>query len=108
MRQPHSVAFYSVVRVCGRRGNAVAGNGRRSAGIRAVLPFKFRSFILELGAAVTPGGNGIVIYRGFKAIATLSRADAESLSERDQMAIRKAFDTWGAAFDNAGWTARPK
>lgn len=77
-------------------------------GFERSLPFKFRSFILELGAAVTPGGTGIVIYRGFKAIATLSRADAESLSERDQMAIRKAFDTWGAAFDNAGWTARPK
>jgi hypothetical protein len=44
------------------------------------LPYKFRSFLIELGAAVTPGGNGIVIYRGFKAIATLSRADAENLS----------------------------
>jgi hypothetical protein len=33
------------------------------------LPYKFRSFLIELGAAVTPGGNGIVIHRGFKAIA---------------------------------------
>lgn len=77
-------------------------------GFEQSLPFKFRSFIVELGAAVTPGGNGIVIYRGFKAIATLSRADAERLSEGDQMAIRKAFNTWGAAFDNAAWTARPR
>ena len=77
-------------------------------GFERSLPFKFRSFIVELGAAVTPGGNGIVIYRGFRAIATLSRADAERLSERDQTSIRKAFDTWGIAFEGAGWTARSK
>jgi hypothetical protein len=77
-------------------------------GFERSLPFKFRSFMVELGAAVTPGGNGIVIYRGFKAIATLSRADAENLSEADQMAIRKAYNTWGAAFDITGWEARPK
>ena len=76
-------------------------------GFEQSLPFKFRSFMMELGAAVTPGGNGIVIYRGFKAIATLSRADAEQLSEGDQMAIRKAFNTWGAAFSNAAWTSGP-
>jgi hypothetical protein len=44
------------------------------------LPYKFKSFMLEPGAAVTPGGNGMVIYRGFKAIATLTRADAENLT----------------------------
>ena len=77
-------------------------------GFERSLPFKFRSFIVELGAAVTPGGNGIVIYRGFKAFATLSRADAERLSERDQTSIRKAFDTWGTSFEGVGWSARSK
>jgi hypothetical protein len=59
------------------------------------LPYKFRSFLRELGAAVTRGGNGIVLYRGFKAIATLSRADAENLSPADETALRKAFQQWG-------------
>jgi hypothetical protein len=59
------------------------------------LPYKFRSFMIELGAAVTPGGNGIVLYRGFKPIATLSRADAENLSPADETALRKAFQRWG-------------
>ena len=77
-------------------------------GFERSLPFKFRSFIVELGAAVTPGGNGIVIYRGFKAIATLSRADAERLSESDQTSIRKAFDTWGTSFEDTGWAGRSK
>jgi hypothetical protein len=77
-------------------------------GFERSLPFKFRSFMVELGAAVTPGGNGIVIYRGFKAIATLSRADAEALSEADQMAIRKAFNTWGADSGNVSWATPQK
>jgi hypothetical protein len=59
------------------------------------LPYKFRSFLIELGAAVTPGGNGIVLYRGFKPIATLSRADAENLSPADETALRAAFERWG-------------
>ena len=59
------------------------------------LPYRFRSFMIELGAAVTPGGNGIVIYRGFKAIATLTRADAETLSQADEAALRNAFQRWG-------------
>ena len=59
------------------------------------LPYKFRSFLVELGAAVTPGGNGIVVYRNFKPIATLTRADAESLSPADETALRKAFHRWG-------------
>jgi hypothetical protein len=37
------------------------------------LPYRFRSFIIELGAAVTAGGNGIVIYRGFKPIGLMPR-----------------------------------
>ncbi|MFM9848916.1 MAG: hypothetical protein ACKVP3_17335 [Hyphomicrobiaceae bacterium] len=59
------------------------------------LPYKFRSFIVELGAAVTPGGSGIVIYRGFKPIATLTRADAENLSSGGETALRNAFRKWG-------------
>ena len=55
--------------------------------------------MVELGAAVTPGGNGIVIYRGFKAIATLSRADAEHLSE----AIRWPYARRSI---RGGWPAR--
>lgn len=77
-------------------------------GFERSLPFKFRSFMVELGAAVTPGGNGIVIYRGFKAIATLSRAEADNLSEADQMAIRKAFNAWGAASGNVSWATPQK
>ena len=60
------------------------------------LPYKFRSFLVELGAAVTPGGNGIVVYRGFKPIATLTRAEAESLSQANETVLRKAFQRWGA------------
>ncbi len=59
------------------------------------LPYKFRSFMIELGAAVTTGGSGIVIYRGFRPIATLTRADAENLSPADETALRKAFERWG-------------
>ena len=59
------------------------------------LPYKFRSFMIELGAAVTSGGNGIVIYRGFKAIATLTRADAANLSPADETALRNALQRWG-------------
>lgn len=77
------------------------------AGFERSLPYKFRALLVELGAAVTPGGNGIVIYRGFKAIATLSYADAENLSEGDQMAIRKAFNTWGETC-GVGWSAPRK
>jgi hypothetical protein len=55
------------------------------------LPYEFRSLLIELGAVVTPGGEGIVVYRGFKAVATLSRTDAESLSLEDQAALRRAF-----------------
>ena len=65
------------------------------------LPYKFRSFLVELGAAVTPGGNGIVIYRGFKPIATLTRADAENLSPADETALRNAFHRWG----NKNWVS---
>ena len=72
------------------------------------MPYKFRAFMVELGAAVTPGGNGIVIYRGFKVIATLSRGDAENLSEGDQMAIRTAFNTWGDASGSVGWSTPQK
>ena len=60
------------------------------------LPYKFRSFLVELGAAVTPGGNGIVVYRGFKPIATLTRADAENLSPAEETALRSAFQRWGS------------
>lgn len=77
-------------------------------GFERSLPYKFRAFMVELGAAVAAGGNGIVIYRGFKAIATLSRADAENLSEGDQMAIRKAYNTWGSDTGSRSWTARTK
>jgi hypothetical protein len=38
------------------------------------LPYRFRSLLVELGAVVTTGGQGIVIYKGFKVVATLSRA----------------------------------
>lgn len=31
------------------------------------LPHRFRSLLVELDAVATPGGNGIVIYRGFNA-----------------------------------------
>jgi hypothetical protein len=79
-----------------------------SAGFERSLPFKFRAFLLELGAAVTPGGNGIVIYRGFKAIATLSRSDAENLSEAEQMAIRKAFNAWGDRTGTMSWSSPHK
>jgi hypothetical protein len=58
------------------------------------LPYKFRSFMIELGAVVTPGGGGIVIYRGFKPIATLTRADAENLSPASKKALRDAFRKW--------------
>jgi hypothetical protein len=58
------------------------------------LPYKFRSFMVELGAVVTPGGGGIVIYRGFKPIATLTRADAENLSPASKKALRDAFRKW--------------
>ena len=47
--------------------------------------------MIELGAVVTPGGEGIVVYRGFKAVATLSRTDAESLCPEDEAALRIAF-----------------
>ena len=36
-----------------------------------------------------------MIYRGFKAIATLTRADAENLSPADETALRNAFQRWG-------------
>jgi hypothetical protein len=55
------------------------------------LPYKFRSFMIELGAVVTPGGEGIVVYRGFKVVATLSRKDAESLCPEDEAALRIGF-----------------
>ena len=60
------------------------------------LPYKFRSFLIELGAVVVPGGNGIVVYRGFKPIATLTRADAENLSLSGETALRTAFERWGS------------
>ena len=60
------------------------------------LPYKFRSFLVELGAVVTPGGKGIVVYRGFKPIATLTRGDAENLSPAEETALRKAFQRWGS------------
>jgi hypothetical protein len=59
------------------------------------LPYKFRSFMIELGAGVMPGGGGIVVYRGFKAIATLTLADAENLSPAGERALRNAFRRWG-------------
>ena len=55
------------------------------------LPYEFRSLLIELGAVVTPGAEGIIVYRGFKPIATLSRADAEDLSPEDEAALRSAF-----------------
>ena len=60
------------------------------------LPYKFRSFVNELGAVVTPGGAGILVYRGFKPIATLTRADAENLSPAEESALRNAFQRWGS------------
>ena len=67
------------------------------------LPYRFRNFLLELGAAVTPGGNGIVVYRGFKPIASLTRADAENLSPADETALRSAFHCWGSKnWESAG------
>ena len=44
-------------------------------------------------SAQTPGGQGIVVYKGFK-VATLSRADAEVLSPQDEKALRRAFNRW--------------
>lgn len=58
------------------------------------LPYRFRGLLVELGAVVTPGGEGIIVYRGFKAVATLSRADAEGLSPADEAALRSAFKRW--------------
>ena len=58
------------------------------------LPYRFRSLLVDLGAVVTPGGQGIVVYKGFKVVATLSRADAESLSHQDEQALRRAFNRW--------------
>ena len=55
------------------------------------LPYRFRSLLVDLGAVVTPGGQGIVVYKGFKVVATLSRADAESLSTQYEEALRRAF-----------------
>ena len=55
------------------------------------LPYEFRSLLIELGAVVTPGGEGIIIYRGFKPVATLSRADVEGLSREEEAALRSAF-----------------
>jgi hypothetical protein len=52
--------------------------------------------MIELGAAVTISGSRIVIYRGFKPIATLTRVDAENLSQADEAALRKAFQQWGS------------
>ena len=52
----------------------------------------FRSLLVDLGAVVTPGDQGIVVYKGFKVVATLSRADAEVLSPQDEKALRRAFN----------------
>src|SRR5688572_27107041 len=59
------------------------------------LPYRFRSLLFDLGAVVTPGGQGIVVYKGFKMVATLSRGDAESLSPQDEQALRRAFRIGG-------------
>ena len=56
------------------------------------LPYRFRRLSVELGAVVTPGDQGIVIYNGFKVVATLSRVDAEVLSPQDEKALRRAFN----------------
>ena len=81
--------------VAGKTGMQMPATDGDPYSFERSLPYKFRSFMIELGAAVTPGGNGIVVYRGFKAIATLSRADAENLSSADEMALRDAFQRWG-------------
>ena len=58
------------------------------------LPYQFRTLLIELGAVVTPGGQGIILYRGFKPVATLSKADAERLSPEDEANLRNAFKRW--------------
>jgi hypothetical protein len=55
------------------------------------LPYQFRTLLIEIGAVVTPGGQGIILYRGFKPVATLSKADAERLSPEDEANLRNAF-----------------
>ncbi len=58
------------------------------------LPYQFRTLLIEIGAVVTPGGQGIILYRGFKPVATLSKADAERLSPEDEANLRNAFKRW--------------
>jgi hypothetical protein len=60
------------------------------------LPYRFRSLLVEFGAVVTTRGQGIVVYKGFKVVATLSRADAEALSPHDEEALRRAFKVGGS------------
>ena len=59
----------------------------------ASLPADFRALAEELGAVCVRGGDGIVMYDGFTAVATLSHSEAKTLSEETASALRQAWPT---------------
>ena len=62
-----------------------------SVAFQKSLPYQFRQLLHELNAVATPGGQGVVIWRGFKPIATLSVGEAASLTRPAIRRLRSAF-----------------
>ena len=67
------------------------------------LPYQFRQLLHEIDAIATPGGQGIVLWRRFTPIATLSLREASLLTPRKVSTIKSAF---GARHRNSTQVAR--
>ena len=57
------------------------------------LPYQFRQLMHELNAVATSGGQGIVVWRGFTAIATLNVSEAATLRPSTIEKLKRAFAT---------------
>ena len=59
--------------------------------VRRSLPYQCRQLLNEIDAIATPGGQGIVLWRRFTTIATLSMSEASRLTPRKVSTIKRAF-----------------
>ena len=66
------------------------------------LPYQFRQLLIAIDAIATPGGQGIVLWRRFTPIATLSMREASLLTPRKVSTIKRAF---GALHRNSASSA---
>ena len=93
------------------RGSDANVSSTQYKGVRVVgrqafersLPYQFKQLLNEIDAIATHGGQGIVLWRRFTPIATLSMREASRLTSRKVSTIKRAF---GALHRNSAQVAR--